>query len=274
MYSLYDLYFRAAHAHVPRPRGDDTVRMRQFYIDREFDRFSIHNAVVRLLADGKAEIDHDWLAGIGDAKLDSAGRLQSYSGARTTYKVEAARTSDTTDVATIAARFAALETEKGGPKQMSVRDTVRATIGSATFMVDYGRPLARGRVLLGNVVSYDRVWRTGANEATQLATSVPITLAGLEVPAGQYTLWTLPHRAGVPELIVNKQTGQWGTEYSQKLDLGTARMQSDTLATPVESFTISIVPAGERRGELRMEWGTFRWTAPIVVLNPVRVPRG
>ena len=118
--------------------------------------------------------------------------------------------------------------------------------------------------MLGDVISYDRVWRTGANAATQLTTSAPITLAGLSLPAGTYTLWTVPRRGRV-ELIVNKQTGQWGTEYRRSEDLGTAPMQSDSVDTPVERFTISIEPRDARRGTLAMSWGTFRWTAPIEV---------
>jgi hypothetical protein len=265
MYSLYDLYFAAARKHVRNPHGDDTVRMRQFYIDREFDRFSMHNATVRLLPNNKAEIWHDWLAGIGDATLDSTGHLLRYSGARTTYKMDVARIDAPADVEAIGARFAAAEAASGGAKQLSVRDTVKAQIGGATFTIDYGRPLARGRVLLGNIIPYDRVWRTGANAATQFTTSAPITLAGLAVPAGTYTLWTLPRSNGTVGLIVNKQSGQWGTEYDGSYDLGKADMKSETLAPPAEEFTMSIVPDGAKRGALRMAWGPFQWTAPIVI---------
>jgi hypothetical protein len=151
-----------------------------------------------------------------------------------------------------------------GQQQLSVRDTTRATIGAATFSVDYGRPLARGRTLLGNVISYDRVWRTGANAATQFTTSAPITIAGLSVPAGTYTLWTVPRVSGV-DLIVNQQTGQWGTQYGRAYDLGAVAMKSDSVDPPAEQFTIAIEPTDARRGTLVMSWGTFRWTAPIVV---------
>jgi len=168
------------------------------------------------------------------------------------------------DVGPVAERFEALEARGGGFRQLSVRDTVRARIGGAAFTVDYGRPLARGRVLLGNVVPYDRVWRTGANAATQFTTSAPVTLAGLPVPAGTYTLWTIPRARGV-ELIVNRQSGQWGTRYDAAHDLGRALMAVETAAAPVEQFTISIEPAGTRRGTLAMAWGPFRWTAPIEV---------
>ncbi len=187
--------------------------------------------------------------------------MLSYSGMRSTYKVAVERTAALPDVEAIAGRLADAE-RRTGLAQLSVRDTARATIGAATFAVDYGRPLARGRVLLGNVIAYDRVWRTGANAATQLTTSAPISLAGLALPAGTYTLWTVPRLRGV-DLIVNRQTGQWGTEYSRARDLGAAPMKSDSLATPVEKFTIAIEPGDARHGTLAMAWGSFRWTAPI-----------
>jgi hypothetical protein len=123
----------------------------------------------------------------------------------------------------------------------------------------------RGRKLPGDVLPYDRVWRTGANAATQFTTSASIKLAGLQVPAGTYTLWTVPHTDGV-ELIVNRQTGQWGTEYNASRNLGVARITTQALTAPVEEFTISIIPADSRHGTLVMEWGSFRWTAPIEVL--------
>jgi hypothetical protein len=266
MYSLYELYFaaalrRAAEAH--RAPGD-TVQMRQFYIDREFDAFPLHRGVVRLLPDGRAEIRHDWLSGTGEAAFDSAHRMLRYSGARTTYLVDVRRLPAPPDVGAVAGRFEAREAQGGGYRQLSVRDTVRARIGAAAFTVDYGRPLARGRELLGSVIPYGRVWRTGANAATQLTTSAPVTLAGLRLPAGAYTLWTIPHARGV-ELIVNRQTGQWGTQYAGAHDLGRAPMTTQTLAPPVDQFTIRIDAAGDRRGTLVMEWGTFRWTAPIEV---------
>ena len=265
MYSLYELRFQEARKRgAARHRtSGDTVMQRQFYIDREFDRFPMNHGVIRLLGDGKAEISHDWLAGTGEASFDSSGHMLTYSGARTTYLVEARRVATAPDVAAIGAQFAALEA-KSGVRSLSVRDTTRASIGSASFTIDYGRPLARGRTLLGGIIPYDIVWRTGANAATQFTTSAPITLAGLALPAGKYTLWTVPRAKGV-ELIVNKQTGQWGTGYDRSQDLGRAPMATERPAAPVEQFTISIVPADARHGTLAMEWGSFRWTAPVVV---------
>ncbi|MDQ3242824.1 MAG: DUF2911 domain-containing protein [Gemmatimonadota bacterium] len=266
MYSLYELYFAAAlrRADTLKIASGEGVPMRQFYIDREFDNFPLHQGFVRALPGGKAEIRHDWLSGTGEATLDSSYRLLSYSGSRTTYKVIVRRLTEVPDIKAIGAQFAAFETKSGAMKQMSARDTMRAAIGDATFAVDYGRPLARGRALLGSVILYDQVWRTGANAATQFTTSAPITLAGMPVPAGTYTLWTIP-RATEVELIVNKQTGQWGTGYNGSYDLGRAPMLTDTLTTPVDTFTISLRSVNARRGTLVMEWGLFRWTAPIAI---------
>jgi hypothetical protein len=266
MYSVIELEIAAAlrQAAAAGLAPGDSVLFRQFYPDRDVGpSFTMHRGYVHLLPGGKVELRHGWLAGTGDVTVDSSGRMLTYSGMRSTYKVSVVRTTTAPDVEAIGVRMAAAE-RRTGPQQLSVRDTTRATIGSATFSVDYGRPLLRGRTLLGDVISYDRVWRTGANAATQFTSSAPITLAGLSLPAGTYTLWTVPRRTGV-DLIVNKQTGQWGTEYSRAKDLGTAPMKADSVSQPVEKFTISIEPVDPRHGTLAMAWGTFRWRAPIVV---------
>ena len=266
MYSVIELEIASAlrRAAAAGLAAGDSVQFRQFYPDRDVGpSFTLHRGFVHLLPGGKVELRHDWLSGTGDVTVDSGGRMLTYSGMRSTYKVAVTRTTTAPDVESIGDRLAAAE-RSTGPSQLSVRDTTRATIGAATFSVDYGRPLARGRTLLGDVISYDRVWRTGANAATQFTTSAPITLGGLPLPAGTYTLWAVPHVSRV-ELIVNKQTGQWGTEYSRSQDLGMVPMKSDSVDTPVEKFTISIEPTDARHGTLAMAWGTFRWTAPIVV---------
>jgi hypothetical protein len=266
MYSLYELYFDAAFARakgLKRAVGD-TVQLRQFYIDREFDRFPLHHGVVRLLSGNRAEIQHDWLSGTGQANFDSAGRMLTYSGARTTYLVDVARLDSAPDIRPLADKWEALEAAKGAVSQLSPRDTVRANIGAASITIDYGRPLARGRVLLGNVIPYERVWRTGANAATQFTTSAPVRLAGIQLAAGTYTLWTVPHQNGV-DLIVNGQSGQWGTEYNPARDVAKARITSTTLPTPVDQFRISVAANDARHGTLTLEWDSFRWTGPIEV---------
>ncbi|MBC7894271.1 MAG: DUF2911 domain-containing protein, partial [Cytophagaceae bacterium] len=245
-------------------KAGDSLRFRQFYPDRDVGpSFTLHQGFVHPLPDGNVELRHDWLSGTGKATVDSAGRMLTYSGTSTTYKVAVTRSTTVPDIDSITSRMVAAEKGRG-LNQLSVRDTARASIGAASFIVDYSRPLARGRTLLGEVISYDRVWRTGANAATQFTTSAPITLAGLALPAGTYTLWTAPRTTRV-DLIINSQTGQWGTSYNRARDVGSVPLVVETPAAPVEKFTISITPVDARRGTLALEWGTFRWTAPIVV---------
>jgi hypothetical protein len=267
MYGIIELEIAAAIARsaAAHTATVESVPFRQFYPDRDIGpAFVLHHGSVNPSPGGKVVLAHDWLSGIADATVDSAGRMLAYSGQRSTYKVEVKRVTPPPDIEAIGAELAAREKSAGGIKEVSVRDTARGTIGAAAFSVDYGRPRARGRELLGGVIDYDDVWRTGANAATQFTTSKPITLAGLILPAGMYTLWTAPHKNGV-ELIVNKETGQWGTDYDRSHNLGTAALHTETVKAPVDEFTISVVPVDAKRGTLVMEWGTFRWTAPIVV---------
>ena len=266
MYSLTDLYFAAAlrRADSTKLPAGDSVPVNQFYIDREFDRFPLGSGIVRPLPGHKAELRHDWLSGWADATFDSAYHMLTYSGARSTYKVEVQRLSGSVNVEAIGERLANAEAASGF-KQLSVRDTARASIGAATFEVDYGRPLARGRVLIGNILPIDRVWRTGANAATQFTTSTRVVIGSMPLPPGMYTLWTVPRANGKADLIVNRQTGQWGTEYDPRFDLGLQHFETSVLKAPVEKFTISIVPLEGKFGNLIMEWGTFRWTIQIEV---------
>ena len=243
----------------------DSLRFRQFYPDRNVGpSFVLHNGRVIRQGGDTLELRHGWLAGTGRVVMDTAGRMLAYSGHNSTYKVEVARTDVAPDVDAIAASLVADE-QRRGAGSVSVRDTARATIGNATFTVDYGRPRARGRVLLGDVIDYDLVWRTGANEATQFTTSRPITLAGIALPAGSYSLWTVPRAGRGADLIVNDETGQWGTGYDASRNRGMGPMTATVLATPVEEFTIRIEPIDANHGTFVLDWGTFRWSAPIAI---------
>lgn len=196
------------------------------------------------------------------AQLDWRGQIASLSGDRTTNKVHLTRQDLPPDIEAIAARFAAAEKAAGGPAELSPRDTARGSVGGAVLMVDYGRPKLRGRTAIGTLVPLDSVWRTGANEATQFRTSAPVSLAGIRLEPGLYTLWTKLTRGG-PTLIVNRETGQWGTKYTAALDVARAPLMAEALATPVEAFAIRIERTGSTTGRLVMEWDRFRWTAEI-----------
>ena len=115
---------------------------------------------------------------------------------------------------------------------------------------------------MGDLVPYGKVWRTGANEATTLTTETDLTIGGAKVPAGTYTLYTLPSE-GAWKLIINKQTGQWGTEYNQDQDLARVDMTKTALAVPVEQFTIALDQASNNSCDLMMEWEKTRVSVPV-----------
>jgi hypothetical protein len=185
------------------------------------------------------------------ARVDSNGRMLSLDGRATTAKVEVQRV-NAPDLERFARTFAAAEKAHGPVGQLSPRDTMWARLGSARVMVDYGRPSRRGRVVFGQVVPWNRVWRTGANAATQFSTDAPITIGGRPIPAGRYSLWSVPRRDGAT-LIVNARTDQWGTHYDPSLDVARVEMTREALPQPVEQFTIGIDPAGDG-GVLRLTW--------------------
>lgn len=140
----------------------------------------------------------------------------------------------------------------GARQQASPRDTARGTVAGVDVLVDYGRPSKRGRAIFAadGLVPYGRVWRTGANAATTLVTSGPLMVGQTTLPAGTYTLYSVPAADGW-QLVVNRQTGQWGTEYDQTKDVARIPMQVTTLSAPVEQFTIAVEPAA-----LVMRWDT------------------
>jgi len=135
-------------------------------------------------------------------RIDRAGRILALDATPTTFKVKVDRLPNA-DIPAIAAAFAGAE-QSGRRFTMSLRDTVRATVGRANLAVDYGRPLRRGRTIFGGVVPFDTVWRTGANAATHRRTDADLLIAGVTVPAGAYTLWTIPSRTGPWKLVLNK----------------------------------------------------------------------
>ena len=134
--------------------------------------------------------------------------------------------------------------------------------GPSRIAITYGQPHARGRTVEGGLVPRDTVWRFGANAATTLHTDLDLTLGGLAVPRGDYSLFVL-QSAGGWELIVNRGTGQWGSDYDPAKDLGRVRLTSRALAEPEESLSIYLVPEApqprtgyaELRGALRIKWG-------------------
>lgn len=119
--------------------------------------------------------------------------------------------------------------------------------------IQYSRPSMRSRKIFGGLVPYDEVWRTGANAATSLKTDVDLLIGGEAVPKGEYTLYTQPGM-GNWQLIINKQTGQWGTEYSQGQDLERVNMKVTQRRSGLEMFTISFDKTSASSATLKLEW--------------------
>ena len=130
--------------------------------------------------------------------------------------------------------------------------------------IDYGQPHARGRDVAGGLIPYDGVWRTGANEATAFTTEVDLEIGTLRVPRGSYTLYSFLTRDGW-RLAVNRQTGQWGTQYDPEQDLARIPMRVTRLREPVEQFTISLDPGKNGSGELALLWENTRASVPVAV---------
>ena len=147
--------------------------------------------------------------------------------------------------------------------------------GPSRIAISYGQPHARGRKVEGGLIPVDTVWRFGANMATTLHTDLDITLGDLKLPRGDYTLFILYTRTGAAAaggyaLIVNRGTGQWGTDHDATKDIGRIALVSRAMAEPEPSLSIYLVPDSpdpttgyaELRGTLRIKWGTTELTAP------------
>lgn len=135
--------------------------------------------------------------------------------------------------------------------------------GGKSVTVDYSSPRAKGRKIYGELVPFDKVWRTGANEATTFLATADVVVGGTTVPAGSYTLFTIPNKDKWV-LIISKKTGEWGIPYpGSSDDLARVDMKVATLPSPVENFTISFdkTPNG---GTMNLEWEATRASVAIV----------
>ncbi len=154
--------------------------------------------------------------------------------------------------------------------RVSPTQTVKAQIDGADVSITYGAPYTKDpksgqpRKIWGGLVPYGQVWRTGANEATTLTTSKALQFGGLNVPAGTYTVFTQPEESG-GKLIINKQTGQWGTKYDASKDLGRADLTKKDLSSPVDQFTIVVEKNPDGGGVIHLRWEKTEFSAAFTV---------
>jgi hypothetical protein len=145
---------------------------------------------------------------------------------------------------------------------LSPAATADVSLNGKAVHISYNTPSMRGRVIMGGLVPYGKVWRTGANPATTLKTETDLMIGTTFVPAGTYTLYTLP-TAAEWKLIINKQTGQWGTVYNADQDLARVVMKKDTLPAPQEVMSISFEKTHGGKTQLHVRWETTDVWVPI-----------
>jgi len=159
----------------------------------------------------------------------------------------------------LAALAQAPATDKSKRPSPPARPAVCTFSGGKTITVEYSTPSMKGRKIYGGVVPYGVVWRTGANEATTFVTTADLDIGGQTVPAGSYTLYSLPGEKSW-KLILSKKTGQWGTPYPEGEDLGRYEMKTELIEIPIEKLLISFMekPRAKDVCTLRIDWEKTR----------------
>jgi len=188
-------------------------------------------------------------------RVDERGTLLGVTGIGSTTQVTVERTARL-DLAALTTAFAARPLGILSPP-----DSVTTAVAGASLAVRYSRPSMRGRVIFGSVVPWNRVWRTGAGAATLFETSADLVMGRTTIAAGKYSLWTIPSPSSWT-LIINRNTGQWGTDYDAQYDLARLDMTVERLAQPIEQFRIAIEPR-ESGGVLALEWERTRAWVPF-----------
>ena len=151
--------------------------------------------------------------------------------------------------------------DKGSRPSPAAQATCKFSDGHS-IKVDYSSPRAKGRKIYGELVPFDKVWRTGANEATTFVATADVTVGGAAVPAGSYTVFTIPNKDKWT-LILSKKTGEWGTDYpGPSNDLARVDMKVSALPSPVENFTISFEKSASG-GTLNIDWESTRASVAV-----------
>lgn len=182
--------------------------------------------------------------------LDGTGSTRAYDLSRVAY--------DDIDQAAFQAAFA--DRPMG---ELSGRGEIATNVAGVDFSGDYGTPQRRGREIFGRLVAYGERWRTGANRATHLSFDGDLVIDGVTVPAGDYTLYSIPEAEG-GTLIINGRTGQTGTSYTEEDDVARVDMRRESLDTNVEVFEIRVVEneAGDG-GRIELRWAETVYFVPF-----------
>lgn len=209
--------------------------------------------------EGNTVIRHPFRGTMDVVRSDIDG-IETLDASATTRKLLVERT-ENIPIEQIAMQFKKAEENGKVFGELSGAVTQEFEVDGTNFRLEYGSPMARGRELFGGIVSYGERWRTGANRATHIRTSADIRIGDVEVPAGEYTLFTIPEAEG-GTLIINNQTGQNGRSYNMEMDLGRTVMNRVVNEDYVETFTITVSDEGTGAA-LNLLWGNTKYTIPI-----------
>ena len=158
-------------------------------------------------------------------------------------------------------------------RRASPHETVSAVVENNRVTLVYGRPYTKNprtgevRKIWGGLIPYDRVWRLGADEATLFITQKPLKIGDSTLSAGAYSLFLLPREHSATQLIINKQIGQWGLQYSSDSDLVRVDMKKDKLSKPVEQFTMALEKESTGGGRLVLKWEATEFSVPFTVVK-------
>jgi hypothetical protein len=233
--------------------GKDTVHQNLLSGNR------ISDFIIAAIQGDSMTIRHPY-RGVMGVNVNNEGELEFLDAGLTTRKLKVYRRNDI-DIQSIARSF--IKRDKSGSPfgALSGAETGKFEINGAEFQVEYGSPKRRGRDLFGGIVPWGERWRTGANRATHFKTSRDLRIGGLNVPAGEYTLFTIPEPEG-GTLIINKQTGQNGRSYDESRDLGRVPMTISTQEENTEDFTIQLEESGED-AVLKLIWGNTVFSVDV-----------
>lgn len=152
-----------------------------------------------------------------------------------------------------------------GGNRVSPHETVSVDLNGKQITITYGRPYLKNREFGKDVAPYGEVWRLGADEATKLTLPAAAKVqGGPDLPAGSYSLWVIPG----PDkwnVIVNKQANTWGTRYDQSQDLARFEAPAQTIAAPVEEFTITLTKKTDKSADVSFAWGTHKVTMTLLL---------
>ncbi len=242
--------------YAPQKKGDTL-----FHRQLSFNGF--RNYMVNRSGNGELRIGSN-LMGYLTCLIDSKGRLQQIEGIGSSLNIRAA-VNRVGVTAAVLDSIAIRRNGIGGTAVRTLRDTARVVLGSTTIEIDYWRPHKRGREIFGNVVPWNRVWRTGANNATQLRITSDIIIGGRKLAKGIYGIWSYPAESTWWELIINKNANAWGTDHDPAADVFRVQLVTEKIETFVEVMKISFVKKDEKTATLLIEWDVYRAFVQVAV---------